>query len=55
MGVGNYENLFVWIIKFWTEIVKVVFKGKRSGFSMCIPFNIISSFLYFGKLGKLGM
>ena len=32
-----------------------MFKGKRSGFSICIPFDIISSFLYFGKLGKLGM
>ena len=54
-GRGNYENLFVWIMKFWTAIVNVVFNGTKSGFSICIPFKIISSFLYFGKFRKLGM
>ena len=54
-GERNQENLFVWRMKFWTAIVNVVFNGLKSGLLTWIPFKIVSSFLYFGKLGKLGM
>ena len=52
---GDYENLLVWVIKFCTAIVRVVFVLKNSSLSGCIPFKIISSFFCFVKDVNLGM
>ena len=58
MGLEHYSfnvNLLLVKIKFWTALVNVVFKPRKSGLSTFKPIRIMSSFRFLVKVENLGM
>ena len=58
MGSEHYSfnvNLLVVKIKFWTALVNVVFKLRKSGLSIFNPLRIMSIFFFLVKDANLGM
>ena len=58
MGVDHYSfnvNLLVVKMKFWTALVNVIFKLRKSGLSIFIPLRIMSIFLFLVKDENFGM